>query len=282
MEKNMDNKSCRLYGTPHCALLNQKSCESCRISGLSPQEQLMAAEDIYYMAEALPQDGLESIISSGHCALCRKKGREGEEANAASMFAQMDMGHLHPVAKIGDKLSGGYDRGTAMTIPVQLPVCESCRKKIGVKSILPLALGCLIALIGLLVSSLEPMRSALASRARILPFIVFLIFVFIGVIVESLVRRALGVKNERTINTRVKRIPALAPLLDKGWFAIGELNDGMPFVFTKKRLDSGILTGENQRELLDEIRAMGKEGIALQRTAKGEEEREKSEVKSEA
>lgn len=261
MENNLNNTSCRLYGSPYCSVLNQNSCGNCYVSKLGAEDQLKAAEDILYIAEALPEDGAEGIMNSESCALCRTKGREGAEPNAASQYAQMDMGHLHPTAKVGSKLSGGYDRGTSMTVPVQLPVCDSCRKKIGRISYLPLALGCIIAALGLVLVSLEPVRTALTKYGRIIPFLVFLIFVFIGIIVESLVKRSLGRKNERTVNTRAKRIAAIAPLLEKGWFAIGELNDGMPFIFTKKKLDSGILTGENQRELLDEIRAAGKAGI---------------------
>ena len=36
---------------------------------------------------------------------------------------------------------------------------------------------------------------------------------------------------------------------------------GRKKTFTKKELESGILTGENQKELLDEIRSAGKAGI---------------------
>lgn len=260
MENNLTNKDCRLYGSPHCMLLNQKNCESCYVSKLTSEQQLLAAEDIYEIAEALPEDGVEGIMNSESCALCRQRGKEDAEANKPVVFAQMDMGHLHPTAKIGDKL-GSSDRGTSMTIPVQLPVCESCRQKIGKKSYLPLALGLLVALIGLLLVSLNPVRSALTNIGRVIPLLVFLIFVFLGVIVDGIARRYLGVKNERTVNTRSKRIAAIAPLLNKGWFAIGELNDGLPFIFTKAKLDSGILTGENQRELLSEIRALDRDGI---------------------
>lgn len=258
MESKLNNNECRLHGSPYCALLNQKNCESCFVSKLEAKDQLKAAEDILHIAEALPEDGLESIINGEDCALCRVK--TGEKPNNAETFAQMDMGHLHPTAEIGDKLGGGYDRGTAMTVPVQLPVCESCRRKIGKKSYLPLALGCLSALVGLALASLEPVRSALTKHGRILPFLVFLIFVFIGIIIECLVKRSLDKKNALSVNTRSKRISAIAPMLERGWFAIGERSE-IPFIFTKNKLDSGILTGENQRELLDEIRGMGKAGI---------------------
>lgn len=266
MENELNNKDCRLYGSPYCAILNQKSCERCRICKLGAADQLKAAEDILHIAEALPEDGVQGIADSESCALCRTRGREGAQPNEAVQYAQMDMGHLHPTAKVGDKLSGDYDRGTAMTVPVQLPVCESCRKKIGKRSYLPLALGCLIAIAGLALVSIEPVRAALTRYGRIIPFLVFLIFVFAGIIVECLVKRSLGRALDRTVNTRAKRISAIAPLIERGWFAIGEMNDGMPFIFTKKKLDSGILTGENQRELLDEIRSAGKAGIeALRR-----------------
>ena len=145
MEKILKTKDCMLYGTPYCALLNQESCGHCFVAKLEAKDQLKVAEDILHIAEALPEDGLEDIMNGEDCALCRVK--TGEEPNKAETFAQMDMGHLHPTAEIGDKLGGSYDRGTAMTVPVQLPVCKSCRKKIDRVSYLPLALGCLSALI---------------------------------------------------------------------------------------------------------------------------------------
>ena len=188
MEKKLKNDACMLHGTPYCALLNRKNCESCNILKLSSENQLKAAEDILYIAEALPEGGVESMTSSVHCALCRPKS-DGSEANAADGgYALLDLGHLHPTAKVGEKLGAHYDRGTAMTVPIQLPVCRSCRRKISAIRHVPLALGCISAALGLVITSLEAVRVPLTKHGRILPLLVFLIFVFLGVIIESLVR----------------------------------------------------------------------------------------------
>lgn len=272
-ENRKDNRSCILHGSPHCALLNEESCATCYIGKLPLEKQAEAAEDIYYIAEALPEEGVDGIMTSGVCALCRTgRGEEAEEAGEATRFAQIDMGHEHPEkpAKPGEKTDSKYDRGASMVIPVQLPVCDKCRTRLNMLYYLPIALGVLVALAGLVLMAIEPIRVPLARYGKAVPFLVFLIFVFLGVIVESIAKKTLRVRIERTMNTRAKRIPALAPLLKKGWFVIGSREGMLPFTFTAERLPSGILTGEGQQEQIAEILSLGKEGIGILKQRMGE------------
>lgn len=264
METNLKNPDCVLCGTPHCALLNQKDCEKCNISRLNKEEQIKAGEDIYYLADALPEKGVEDIMNSEVCALCRTRSGEGEaEAEKATRYAQVDMGHVHPLVKPEEKETGKYKRAASMVIPVQLPVCDDCRRRLNMLYYLPLGIGVITALIGLVVTSIEPVRIPLTRYGRILPFLIFLIFVCLGVIFGSIAQRILRIRVERCMNTRAKRIPALAELVKKGWFPIGDKNGMLPFTFIKQKLDSGLLTGQNQEELLRKIRAYGKEGVGM-------------------
>ena len=253
-----NNPNCMLCGQPHCAFLNEESCEKCRVGRLAPERQAEAAEDVFYIAEALPEDGLESIMKGESCALCR-----GAEPAPATRIAEIDMAHEHPTHSADEKTDKQYDRSTSMVVPVQLPVCDECRKKLNLFYYLPLALGVFIALAGIVVTSLEPIRIPLARHGRALPFLVFLIFVFLGVIVESVAKKILRDRIEHSMNTRAKRIPALAELNKNGWFALGADDRMLNFTFLPARLESGIATGEGQKELLAEIRALGREGIKL-------------------
>ena len=261
MEKKPNGHDCILSGSPHCALLNYASCDKCYVSKLSREEQLGAGEDIFFIADALPEGGAESIRDSKTCALCRTKN--GEEAGEATRYAQIDLGHKHPLFPDGEKTGRKYDRATSMVIPVQLPVCDSCRKRLNMLYYLPLTLGVLCALAGLVLTSLEKVRTALAQYGRVLPFLVFLIFVFLGVIVECVVKKALSVRIERTMNTRAKRIPALADLIKRGWFVIGAEDGMLPFTFIRERLPYGILTGDDQKAKLNSVRALGSEGALV-------------------
>lgn len=264
MENMLQNTDCVLCGTPHCALLNQKSCDKCFVSKLSREDQIKAGEDIFYIADVLPEKGAEDIMNSENCALCRTHAGEGEEeAEKATRYAQIDMGHVHPLVAPEEKETGKYRRAASMVIPVQLPVCDECRHRLNMLYYLPLGLGVIVALIGLIVTSIEPVRVPLTRYGRILPFLVFLIFVCLAVIVYAIAQRALRVRVERSMNTRAKRIPALAELVKNGWFPIGDKNGMLPFTFTTQKLDNGLLTGENQEELLRNIREYGKESIEL-------------------
>ncbi|GEM_PF-117601 len=261
MENELYNPDCAFCGTPYCALLNQKNCSKCYMSKLDTGEQIKAGEDLFFIADALPENGVEDIMNSEDCALCRPG--EDEIPGKATRYAQFDMGHIHPLVPAGEKENGKYKRAASMVIPVQLPVCDDCRKKLNLLYYLPLGLGVLTAALGLILTSLEPVRLTLTRYGRIIPFLVLLIFVCFGVIIAAIARRALRIRIERSMNTRAKRIPALAELVKRGWFPIGRKDGMISFSFTKEKLDSGILTGNNQTEPLEKIRSFGKEGVAL-------------------
>ena len=78
---------------------------------------------------------------------------------------------------------------------------------------------------------------------------------FIGIIAESLLRISYTKRVERRMNTRVSRIAKLSALTKLGWFPVHGSENGIRYTFTDKPLESGILTGRGQRELLDDIRS---------------------------
>lgn len=119
----------------------------------------------------------------------------------------------------------------------------------------PIIVGVVFAAVGLVLTIIEPVRAALARFGAAIPFLFFLMFVFIGIIAESLLRITYTKRVERRMNTRASRIAKLSALTKLGWFPVHGSENGIRYTFTDKPLESGILTGRGQRELLDDIRS---------------------------
>lgn len=142
-----------------------------------------------------------------------------------------------------------------MLIPVQLPACRKCRSLLMQSYFVPIIVGVVFAAAGLVLTIIEPVRAALARLGAAIPFLFFLMFVFIGIIAESLLRISYTKRVERRMNTRASRIAKLSALTKLGWFPVHGSENGIRYTFTDKPLESGILTGRGQRELLDDIRS---------------------------
>lgn len=181
---------------------------------------------------------------------------KGSEKGKPEFFAQLSMGHDHPtVDYLDEKSNKKYKRSTAMLIPVQLPACRKCRSLLMQSYFVPIIVGVVFAAAGLVLTIIEPVRAALARLGAAIPFLFFLMFVFIGIIAESLLRISYTKRVERRMNTRVSRIAKLSALTKLGWFPVHGSENGIRYTFTDKPLESGILTGRGQRELLDDIRS---------------------------
>lgn len=160
------------------------------------------------------------------------------------------MGHDHPtVDYLDEKSNKKYKRSTAMLIPVQLPACRKCRSLLMQSYFVPIIVGVVFAAAGLVLTIIEPVRAVLRGSARD-PFLFFLMFVFIGIIAESLLRISYTKRVERRMNTRASRIAKLSALTKLGWFPVHGSENGIRYTFTDKPLESGILTGRGQRERL--------------------------------
>ena len=141
-----------------------------------------------------------------------------------------------------------------MTIPVQLPACRDCRKRVLVNSFVPLLIGVIVAGLGLICVSLEPVRAILVRGGKAIPFLVFLIFVFLGIIVESLLKSKFTRELERRTHVRPGRLPVIGNLVRRGWFVTSSNDGNISFTFRKTPLPNGILTGEGRSELIRQIR----------------------------
>lgn len=254
MHNMPSNTACILNGSPFCALQNTDECGKCALNKLTDDEKYAAVDDMIETAKALPDDGLLNI-KGDECALCRR------DPQKATRFALLDMGHKNPAAEVGSTLSNGADRGGALTVPVELPVCGACARRIKTMNYLPKVLALAVVLGGLILVALEPVRLALVRYSPLLPVLIFLIFVFLGIILDTVVKRLVSKRIERSTNVRIRRVAALYGLVSRGWFVIGEKNGVPPYVFVGEKLDSGYMTGDGRDALLEKIRREGRDLI---------------------
>lgn len=247
-ERKIDKKSCLLYGTPHCRLLNMRSCKDCYVAKLSEEEQRFAMKDIATVAAAMPYGSMEAISDGESCALCKRRRNSKPDGG----YARFCLGHLNPDAP--DEEGGkGHRRSTALLIPVQLPVCRKCRANITSLNFVPLLVGMVISIIGVVAVSFTPLREILEKNGRIIPFLISLISVFIGVIVGSLVRGLIIGKVSSRTALSPNRLPGLEELVEDGWFVVSNSELDIPFTFSNTKMTQDIMTCENQEEIISEI-----------------------------
>lgn len=246
-EKNHTCETCMLSGTPHCRLLNAKSCSSCSVRKKDKQTQQQIMEDIRTIAAAMPYGGLEEIKNGESCCLCID-----EKNTTDGGYARFPLAHLHP--KTTDEISKDYKRDVSIVVPVQLPICKKCRKRIGLMNFLPICLGTGIALaIVLCVVCINPLREMLAAAGRAIPMLVSLIGVFLGIIASSLSKMILYNSLSKKAELNPSRIAAIASLINEGWFVVPNSELELPFTCSSKPMKSGILTCSNQEEIIERI-----------------------------
>ncbi len=240
---------CRLSDTPHCRLLNMGSCNECFVRKLSEKDQRLVMEDIKTIAAAMPYGGPEKLMHGDECVLCAAK------PNAADAgFARFDIGHLHPTASDERKKgSRTYKRDTGIVVPIQLPVCKKCKRRIQLINFLPLSIGIIISFASFIIVSLNPVFTALTKLGRPIPLLVSLIGILLGVIAANIIRIRLtnSASNKTCLNP--ERIKSISEFINEGWFVIPNSELDMPYTFSKKGLKQGILTGADQEKTIEEI-----------------------------
>lgn len=240
---------CLLSGTPHCTLLNSNSCKDCFVRKLTREDQKLVMEDIKMIAAAMPYGGVEKYMDEDECLLCASERRTADGG-----YARFDIGHLHPTAL--DERKGGsrkYKRDTGLVVPLQLPVCKKCKRRIQLINFLPLAVGVIIAFAGFIAVSSRPLFTILSKLGRPIPLLFSLIAVFLGIIVGNILK--IRLTNSASTKTYIspERIKAISELIDEGWFVIPSNELDLPYTFSKNEMRSGLLTGRNQEQIIEEI-----------------------------
>lgn len=240
---------CLLSGTPHCTLLNASSCKNCYVRKLNHEDQKLVMEDIRMIAAAMPYGGVEKYMDASECALCAADRRTADGG-----YARFDIGHLHPTAS--EERKGGqrkYKRDAGLVIPIQLPVCKKCKRRIQLINFLPLAMGIIVAFAGFIAVSIRPIFTELSKLGRPIPLLFALIAVFLGIIVGNILKIRLTNSASNKTYISPERIKAISELIDEGWFVIPSNELDLPYTFSKSEMRSGLLTGRDQEQVIEEI-----------------------------
>ena len=249
-EEKHSCENCLLSGTPHCRLLNMESCDKCFVDKLSEDDQKLVMEDICTVAAAMPYGGMEKLMYDDGCSRCAD-----DEPNAADGgYVRFSIAHLHPTAsEERPKGSKAYKRDTSIVVPVQLPVCKKCKKRIQLINFLPLCLGICIAAIVFAVVSTRSVFETLTKSGRIIPLLVALIGVLAGVVIANIVKVRLTNSAANKVFLEPGRIRSISELMNEGWFVVPSSELEMPYTFSKTPMKHGLLTCEDQEELIEEI-----------------------------
>lgn len=240
---------CLLSGTPHCTLLNSSSCKDCFVRKLSREDQRLVMEDIKMIAAAMPYGGVEKYMCEDKCMLCASERRTADGG-----YARFDIGHLHPTASQERKNgSREYKRDAGLVVPIQLPVCKKCRRRIQRINFLPLAVGIIIAFAGFIAVSSKPLFTNLSRLGRPIPLLFALIAVFLGIIAGNILKIRLTNSASNKTYISPERIKAISELMNEGWFVIPGNELDLPYTFSKNEMRSGLLTGRNQEQVIEEI-----------------------------
>lgn len=241
--------ACLLYDTPHCTLLNMRSCKECFVDKLSREDQELVKEDIAIIAAAMPYGGVEKLMENDECALCAQQSNRADGG-----YARFDIGHLHPTAS-EERKSGSrkYKRDTGIVVPIQLPVCKKCKRRIQLINYLPITVGIIIAFSCFIAVSVTPAFASLSKLGRPIPMLIAIIGLFFAIIIANILKIRLTNSASSRTYLSPERIKIISELMNEGWFVIPNSELELPYTFSKKEINSGLLTGKNQEETIEDI-----------------------------
>ena len=146
-----------------------------------------------------------------------------------------------------------YKRDVSIVVPVQLPVCRHCKRRIQLINYLPLIIGLVITALSFIVITSKPVYGALNKQGRIIPVLAALIGVLLAVAIANLVKMILKNTGERKTVLRPGTLKPIEKLRSEGWFVIESGEFDIPLTFSKEGLKNGIMTGGDQENNINEI-----------------------------
>ena len=238
MEQEAPFTQCELGGTKYCRMLNLRSCKGCAGSG-GRAEALQ--NDLETYVSLLPEGGVARLFLSRECCLCR-----GERKGRRNGYAILYM--AHPALRRARFVrTEPKMRALGMMIPVQLAVCERCRKRFLRMQYLPTLIPLGVSAAALIVLSLRTVHNALSSEAAILPFGIWAILTILAALVGRALTDALKRRWGRSMYAEASEQPALAAMLRQGWSPIATRAHVMP-LFSKSRITRGLGTSDEPFE----------------------------------
>ncbi len=236
MRRKITNTSCRLYHTAQCDLLNMPSCEECMLSrDEEAADQVM--QDMQTLMNLMPEGGISNLFAGDECVLCKGK------PNKREYYGLLDMGHAEPKRTKRSVLGLKMKSAVGSLVPVQIGVCNACRKRILRLEYLPVTLPVYLGVAVLLALSIPSVSDMLEKTAAVLPFLIFAVTVGVGVAAGKIISTLLRKRYAELTVLDPFELPTLKEMKDRGWFPLNTNGKRLRLVFVKKRMRMGVGTG---------------------------------------
>ncbi len=232
MESRYTDTECALYGTKSCALLNMQDCDKCPLKGRIADPAIH--DDLKLFCDLMPEGTVAQLFESKTCMLCKE-----EPKGETSGYAIFDMAHEEPKALAKRKWL--TKETTGFMVPLQFACCKRCRRRIFLKTYLPLITPILLTLIVLPVVTIESMAQTLRQIATWLPLLLVFLAIVGGYGLGKLLAYLYGRKCESSMYIDVRTHPFVAKMAEKGWRSLFGDRHAL-IAFTKKRIDRGLGT----------------------------------------
>ncbi len=236
MGRKITNTECKLYHTLHCDLLNMPSCAECMVNSTEegPEQTI---KDMDILMGLLPEGGIHHLFSGRECVLCKGK------PNKRDYYGLIDLAHPEPKRTKRSVIGLKVKSAVGSLIPVQLGVCDKCRKRILRVEYLPVTLPVFAGMFTLLALSIPGISDALERIAAVLPFSVFIAVVVIGALAGKLISSALEKRYDKVMYLDPFELPTLREMKEKGWFPLNTNGKRLRMIFVKRRMRMGVGTG---------------------------------------
>lgn len=229
---------CPLEDSRACRILHMSSCKKCPVNTEKDADRLELLVDRF---ETLA-DGkaIAALAASKECSFCR-----GEKRNKADAVGLWDIGYPMPreITK-KPRRKGIFSREEVayeLILPLQFPVCKSCRRKILLCSYLPMIIAIAGLGLALLLVGIESSARVLRSLWRGLPLVTLLVLGWGGYIAGRIWARALEKRFRSLCYMDPCNHPLGKELLERRWQSILRKREDK-LLFTKKRLKWGLGT----------------------------------------
>lgn len=231
---------CPLYDTKYCKRLNMLGCDTCTVSKRGDSLQTLK-DDLDFMETILPEDGLYDLYTGDECVLCK-----GENKGKRTCYALTDLGNPKPERMKRSSIGLKMQTRAGSLIPLQLSCCDDCRRRFRLIEYIVPSLVALFAVIAVLLVSIRQVSFALKAVWQGLPLALFVGLILVGWIVGRIVRGALVKKYAEFTHLDIFELDKLAWMKAHDWFELvpSKTKGLSKLVFTKKRLEQGIYTGD--------------------------------------
>ena len=231
-ERKLTDTECALYGTKSGALLNMQDCDKCPLKGRVADPAIH--DDLKLFCDLQPEGTVAQLFESETCTLCKD-----EPKGKTACYAVFDMAHTEPKKLARRKWLQKQETG--FMVPLQFACCSKCRRRILLRSYLPLIAPIVLTLIVLPFVMIEHFAQAMRQAAGWLPLAVVLAAIVGGYGIGKLLSYLYGRKIETEMYADVRTHPFVAAMTEKGWRPL--FNDRTAHVaFTKKRIERGLGT----------------------------------------